>query len=161
MRIKIAVLILFIVVFMVPLVRVNAQTESFTVYTDKTQYALGATAYVYVKANYIFPRNTITVTDVVVTDPNGHTAAAWHGLNIVLSDTTTSILVGSVSPTLIGTYSVSAQAFGCSLLLNANCNFLTYTTSVPEVPFGTIGVAAALLAAMCLYFTRKKHAAKK
>jgi hypothetical protein len=158
---KLAVAALFLLFFIVPIIQVSAASESFTVYTDKPQYMIGGTVNIYVKANYIDPGNTITVTDIVVTDPYGATVAAWHGLSIVLTDTTTPKLAGTLTATSVGTYTISATAFGCTTLLKAAGYFTVAGDDVPEVPFGTIAAAAALIAATGLYLTRKKYTTKK
>jgi hypothetical protein len=163
MRTKLAVVTLVLLALLVPLVRAQATTESFTIYTDKQTYLVGETVSIYVQANSIDPDQTITVTDVIVYDPNNAIVAEWHGLTIELADTTTSQLVGTLTANAEGTYTVSADAFGCKWLLIALCYFFCWGhhNNVPEVPFGTIVAAAPLLGATGLYLTRKKQRTKK
>jgi hypothetical protein len=164
MSVKFAVVAVVLLVLLVPLVRADSTTESFIVYTDKQNYTVGDPVSVYVQAQSIDPSQNITVTDVIVYDPTNATAAEWHGLAIVLTDTTTPQLVGTLTATIEGNYTVNANATGCPWLLRAIFVFfcrLLHINTVPEVPYGTIAATAALLGATGLYLTRKKHKTKK
>lgn len=163
MSIKFAIVTLFLLVLLVPLVRADGTTESFRARAHKQEYLVGEPVNIYVKADSIDPGQNITVTDVVVYDPNNSSVAEWHNLAIVLTDTTTPELVGTLTATVEGTYTVSAVAFGCTWLLGARCYFLCLRlqNEVPEVPFGTIAAAGALLGATGLYLTRKRYRTKK
>jgi len=148
----------------IPLVMADASTESFKVYTDKTEYMAGEVVRIYVKADAIDPNQTITVTDVIVYDPENKTVAEWHDLSIVLTDTTTSVYVDSIMAEAEGTYMVYAEATGCPWILRFIwwffCRRHYKPNVVPEVPFGTIISSLALLGATGLYMQRKKHLKK-
>lgn len=164
--ISIAVLLTISVLLLVPLARADGTAESFIVYTDKTDYLAGEPINIYVKAQAIDPGQNITVTDVVVYDPSYSIVAEWHSLSIVLTSTTTPELVGTLTATIEGNYTVQAEATGCPFILRAIFWFFlrwlhSPTNTVPEVPFGTIAAAAALLGATTLYLTRKRYRIKK
>lgn len=153
-----------LVLLAIPLARADATTESFTVYTDKQNYMVGEPVNIYVKANSIDPNQTITVTDVIVYDPNNSSVAEWHNISIMLTNTTTPEYVGSFIATVEGTYTVSANATGCPWLLLAIWHFFCVffkPTVAPEYPFGTIAAMAAFFGAAGLYATRKKYRMKK
>jgi hypothetical protein len=149
---------------MVPLMSASATTESFSVYTDKQYYNVGDIVNIYAQANSINPNNTITVTNVVVYDPNNSTIAEWNNLSIVLDNTTTIVLIGALNVTTEGTYTVNATATGCIWRLWCRCYFFCECKPpkpIPEYPFGTMAAMTALFGAMGLYFARKKYKIKK
>jgi hypothetical protein len=151
---------------MIPLARAQepaGTTESFIVYTDKPTYELGETVNVYVKAVSIDPGSDITVQDITVYGPDNAVAAEWHGLNIVLTDTETIQQVGTLIPTMDGTYTVDASGTGCPFILKWICFFCWRRPcqKVPEAPLGTIVVAAAMLGATGLYIKKKASKNKK
>jgi hypothetical protein len=150
---------------LVPLASADETTESFLVYTDKTEYLAGEAVNIYVKAEAIDPNQTITVHDVIVYDPNNSSIAEWHNLNIVLEDTTTIKYVGTIIATAEGVYTVSAKATGCPWCLWAIfwffCRCHWHRNVIPEYPFGTIAAMAAFFGATTLYVYRKKNRVKK
>lgn len=162
MSIKFVAITLFCLsVLLVPFVKADETTESFTVYTDKQEYLIGETVNVYVKAESIDPDQNITVTDIVVYGPGNSTVAEWSNLSVVLTDTETPVLVGTLTATLEGEYTVSASALGCPWRLRARWWFWCWfwhppCNVVPEVPFGTITAIATLLGAAGIYAKRKK-----
>ena len=164
MSIKLVSATLCLLVLFVPLASADETTESFTVYTDKQDYVVGEAVNVYVKAEAIDPNQTITITDVVVYDPNNSSVAEWHSISIVLTDTTTPQYVGTVIATSEGEYTVSAKATGCLWFLWGCCHFFCWKWKckvIPEYPFGTIAAVAAFFGATGLYVSRKKHRVKK
>ena len=150
-------------VLLVPLVMATGQ--SFIVYTDKLDYEVGETVTVYVKADAIYRGEVITVTDVVVYDPNNTPVAQWHGLSIVLTDTTTPHVVGTLTAPVEGVYTVEASGTGSPQILRSSWHFhcrpRTPPVVVPEYPFGTIAAMTALLGAAGLYMARKRRLLKK
>jgi hypothetical protein len=163
----IALMCLCALVLVTPLVLADSSTESFTVYTDKQQYLVGDTISIYVQATAIDPNSTITVTDVVVYDPTNVSVAEWHGLSIVLNDTTTSVLVGTTTAASEGSYTVSANATGCLWLLCAIWHFICFLRPppnvVPEAPAGTVMAGVSMAAALLAFigvprFRRKRYA---
>jgi hypothetical protein len=156
---------LCLLILLVPLASADETTESFTVYTDKQEYLIGEAVNIYVKAEAIDPNETITITDVIVYDPNNSSVAEWHNLSIVLTDTTTTEYVGTVIATSEGEYTVSAKATGCLWFLWAMwfffCRCWRWRNVIPEYPFGTIAAMAAFFGATGLYVSRKKHRVKK
>jgi hypothetical protein len=162
--IKIVSAALCMLILFVPLASADETTESFTVYTDKQEYIVGETINIYVKAEAIDPNQTITITDVIVYDPNNSSVAEWHNLSIVLTDTATIEYVGTVIATSEGEYTVSAKATGCPWFLWAIWFFFCRwwrRNVIPEYPFGTIAAMAAFFGATGLYVSRKKHRVKK
>jgi len=166
MSIKLVGAILCLLILFVPLARADETTEAFTVYTDKQDYLVGEAVNVYVKAEAIDPNQTITVTDIVVYDPNNLSVAEWHDLSIMLTDTVMIEYVGTVIATSEGEYTVSAKATGCPWILRAIWRFFCrwwqwQRNVIPEYPFGTVAAMAAFFAATGLYVSRKKHRVKK
>jgi len=155
----VSVIALCLLVLLIPLARASETTESFTVYTDKQNYIAGELVNIYVKADSIDPNQTITVTDVIVYDPNNSSVAEWHNISIVLTTTTTSEQVGSFTATSEGPYTVNASAIGCAWRLWSCWRFFCWRHHfvVPEYPFGTIASMATFFGAIGLYFTRKKY----
>jgi hypothetical protein len=162
---KVVSAVLCVLILLVPLAMADETTESFMIYTDKSEYLTGEAVNIYVKAEAIDPNQTITVHDVVVYDPNNVSIAEWHDLNIVLEDTTTVKYVGTVIATSEGAYKVSAKATGCPWWLWAwfwfFCRCRWPRNVVPEYPFGTIAAMAAFFGATGLYVYRKKNRVKK
>lgn len=162
-RKSVAVMWLCVMLLAIPLVMADESTESFTIYTEKEEYIVGEVVNIYVKANAIDPNETITVTDVIVYDPDNITIAEWHNLTIVLTDTTTPAYVGSTIAQSEGSYTVSAEATGCLWILRAIwrfiCRFFRHKV-VPEVPFGTVIALVTLLGATGLYIQQKKRPKK-
>jgi len=164
MSIKLVCAALCLLVLFVPLASADETTESFIVYTDKKDYIVGEPVNIYVKAEAIDPNQTITITDVVVYDPNNLSVAEWHNISIVLTNTTTPEYVGTVIAASEGEYTVSAKATGCPWILWAIWRFFCRwwrSNVIPEYPFGTIAAMAAFFGATGLYFSRKKHRVKK
>jgi hypothetical protein len=164
--IKLVSVALCLLTLFVPLVIADQTTESFTVYTDKQEYLVGEAVNIYVKAEAIDPNQTITVTDVIVYDPNNVSVAEFHNLSIVLTNTTTPEYVGTVVATIEGEYTVSAQATGCAWFLPARgwhfyCWRKPPCKVIPEIPFGTIAAMGAFFGATGLYITRSKRRFKK
>jgi hypothetical protein len=163
--IKLASVALCLMMLLVPLASADETTESFTIFTDKSEYLTGEAVNIYVKAEAIDPNQTITVQDVIVYDPNNTSIAEWHDLNIVLEDTTAIKYVGTVIATSEGQYKVSAKATGCPWFLWAIfwffCRCRWHNNVIPEYPFGTIAAMAAFLGATALYISRKKNRVKK
>jgi len=162
--IKLVSLALCLLMVIVPLASADETTESFTVFTDKSEYVTGEAVNIYVKAEAIDPNQTITVHDVIVYDPNNTSIAEWNDLDIVLEDTTTIKYVGTVIATAEGEYKVSARATGCPWWLWAwfwfFCRCRWHRNVVPEYPLGTIAAMAAFLGATALYIYRKKNQKK-
>ena len=158
--IKITSVALCIMALLVPVVMADATTESFVIFTDKSEYMAGEAVNIYVQAEAIDPDETITVHDVIVYDPDGNPVAEWYGLDIVLEDTTVIKYVGTVIATVEGEHSVSAKATGCPWFLYAIFRFFCRrrwpTNVVPEFPFGTIAAVGAFIGATGLYIARKK-----
>ena len=151
---------------MIPLVRAQEPTEtteSFIVYTDKPTYEIGETISIYVQAVSIDPGSDITVQNVTVYGPDKAVTADWRGINIVLTDTETTQQVGTLTPTVDGAYTVEASGTGCPFILRWICFFCWRKPcqTVPEVPLGTIAVAAAMLGATGLYIKKKTSKNKK
>jgi len=136
-------------------------TESFTIYTDKEEYLLGEIVEIYVKAEAIDPGQNITVTDVIVYDPNNITIAEWHNTTIVLTDTTNPKYVGRVIATSEGKYTVHAKATGCPWFLWALWFFLCWwwekTHVIPEIPYGTLAASASMILAVITYAAASKR----
>jgi hypothetical protein len=148
-------------ILVVPLAaHADQTTESFTVFTEKSQYYVGDVINIYVKANSLDPNQTITVTDVVVYDPTNVSVAEWHSLAIALVDNTTIQYVGTIIAESEGQYTVAANATGCPWSLHAiwwfTCQFF-HRNTVPELPFGSIAAALAFAGATGLYVTRKRR----
>jgi type 1 fimbria pilin len=164
MSIKLVSAALCLLILFVPLVSADETTEAFTVYTDKQEYIVGEAVNVYVKAEVIDPNQTITITDVIVYDPNNSSVAEWQNLSIVLTNVVTPEYVGTVIATSEGEYTVSAKATGCPFILWALWHFFCrwwQRNTIPEYPFGTIAAMAAFFGATGLYVSRKKHRVKK
>ena len=173
MSIKIAGLVgvaICLLALSVPLVMADGHRdggipESFSVYTDKPDYEVGETVTIYVKADYINRGEVITVTDVIVYDPNNSPVAQWQGISIVLTDTTTPKIVGTFAAPVEGFYTVEASGTGCPLILRCSwrfhCRPRVPINVVPEFPFGTIAGATVFLGATGLYITRKKRLVEK
>jgi hypothetical protein len=163
--IKLVSVALCLLMMLVPLASADETTESFIVFTDKSEYLTGEAVNIYVKAEAIDPNQTITVHDVIVYDPNNISVAEWNDLNVVLEDTTTIKYVGTVIATAEGEYKVSAKATGCPWWLWAwfwfFCRCRWRRNVVPEYPFGTIAAMAAFFGATALYVSRKKNRVKK
>jgi hypothetical protein len=160
MSIRLAYLTLGLLILLVPLARASTTTESFSIYTDKQDYLVGEPINVYVGANSIDPNQTITVTVVVVYDPNNSTVAEWQNIAIVLTDTVTTETVGMLNATIEGSYTVDANATGCLFILHSAWHFCCHREclkTVPDYPLGTIGAMTALFGATGVYVTRKKH----
>jgi len=139
-----------------PLVKADPTSESFTVFTERSQYLVGETINVFVKAEAIDPNQTITVTDVVVFDPNNASVAEWHNMSLVLTYVGEQQCVGSVVGTLEGEYTVSANATGCLWILRCLWHFFCIDHRnhvVPEVPIGTIAMSASMILALAAYVT--------
>ena len=155
---------LCLMVLLVPIVMADATTESFVIFTDKSEYLAGEAVNIYVKAEAIDPGQTITVHDVIVYDPDGNPVAEWYGLDIELEDTTVIKYVGTVIATAEGEYSVSAKATGCPWFLYAIFRFFCRrrwsNNVVPEFPFGTIAAVVAFFGATGLYISRRKKQGK-
>jgi hypothetical protein len=162
--IKLVSVALCLLMLLVPLASADETTESFIVFTDKSEYLSGEAVNIYVKAEAIDPNQTITVQDVIVYDPNNTSIAEWHDLNIVLEDTTTIKYVGTVIATAEGQYNVSAKATGCPWWLWAMfwffCRCRWHNNVIPEYPLGTIAAMAAFLGATAIYVYIKKNQAK-
>lgn len=157
-------IILCSLVLIIPLARADQTTESFIVYTDKQYYTVGDLVTIYVKANSIDTNSTITVTDVTVYDPNNSSVAQWNNLSIVLNDTTTPELIGTLNATTEGTYTVDATAIGCLWIFKCWCWFYCLFRPwkvIPECPLGAIAAMTALLGTTGLYVRGKKHRMKK
>jgi hypothetical protein len=152
---------LYLLILVVPIVaHADQTTESFTVFTDKSQYYVGDPVNVYVQANSIDPNNTITVTAVVVYDPTNVSVAQWDNLTITLANNTTIQYVGTVFAETQGQYTVTANATGCPWTLHARCCFTCqyyHGNTVPELPFGSIVATLAFAGATGLYITRKRR----
>ena len=164
MSIKLVCAALCLLVLFVPLASADETTESFIVYTDKQNCVVGEPVTIYVKAEAIDLNQTITITDVVVYDPNNLSVAEWHNISIVLTNTTTPEYVGTVIAASEGEYTVSAKATGCPWILWAIWRFFCRwwrRNVIPEYPFGTIAAMAAFFGATGLYVSRKKHRVKK
>jgi hypothetical protein len=163
--IKLVSVALCLLMLLVPLASADETTESFTVFTDKSEYLTGEAVNIYVKAEAIDPNQTITVQDVIVYDPNNTSIAEWYDLNIVLEDTTTIKYVGTVIATAEGEYKVSAKATGCPWWLWAwfwfFCRWRWHNHTVPEYPLGTIAAMSAFFAAIGLYVYKKNNRVKK
>ena len=163
--IKLVSAALCLLMVLVPLASADETTESFVVFTDKSEYLTGEAVNIYVKAESIDPNQTITVQDVIVYDPNNLSIAEWYNLDIVLEDTTTIKYVGTVIATYEGQYAVSAKATGCPWFLWAIfwffCRCHWNHNVIPEYPFGTIAAMAAFFGATALYVYRKKNRVKK
>lgn len=162
MRMKTTLLVasLCLMILLVPMARASAETESFSIYTDKEEYEMGESVNIYVKANAIDPNETITVTDVVVYDESNSTVAEWRGISIVLEDTTTTKYVGTFAVGAPGNYTIWANATGCLWILCAIWRFICRWWRhhvIPEYPLGTIGALVAFLAAAGIYIFRKKR----
>jgi hypothetical protein len=152
--IMIIVVALCLLVAFLPLVKADSTSESFTVFTERSQYLVGETINVFVKAEAIDPNQTITVTDVVVFDPNNASVAEWHNTSIVLTYVGEQQYVGSVVGTLQGEYTVSANATGCLWILRCFWHFFCIIPIhhvVPEVPIGTIAASASMILALGAY----------
>jgi hypothetical protein len=151
-------------ILVIPLVMADETTESFAVYTDKSEYLVGELVRIYVKANAIDPNQTITVTDIIVYDPANNTVAEWHNLTIVLTDTTTPVYVDSITAETEGTYTVYAEGTGCPWRLWFFwwffCRRHWKPRVVPEVPFGTVIALVTLFGATGLYVQRNKRPKK-
>lgn len=146
---KLAVLAwLCLMIFAVPLVRAEepaeGSTESFTVRTDKEEYLIGENVAIYVKAEAIDPQyGDITVTDVIVYNPNNETVAEWHNLTIVLTDTETLVYVNSITAEMEGAYTVEAEAVGCPWVLRSRWFFWCYPFRVyTDKPWYSVGEVA-------------------
>jgi len=164
MAIRLVSAALCLLILFVPLASADETTESFTVYTDKQDYIVGEPIHIYVKAEAIDPNQTITVTDVIIYDPNNSSIAEWHNLSIVLTDTTTIEYVGTVIATSEGEYTVSATATGCPWFLWTIWRFFCRwwrRNVIPEIPFGTIAAMTAFFGATGLYVFGKRHRVKK
>ncbi|MGQ9460590.1 MAG: hypothetical protein ACUVRA_05115 [Candidatus Bathyarchaeaceae archaeon] len=160
--IKLASAVLCLLILFVPLASADETTKSFIVYTEKKDYVIGEPVNIYVKAEAMDPNHTITVTDVIVYDPNNMSVAEWHNLSIVLTDTTTIKYVGTVIATSEGEYIVSAEATGC--ILRAIWRFFCWwwrRNVIPEIPFGTLAAMTAFFGATGLYVFGKKQRVKK
>lgn len=158
--IKVLILMSCIAAIIIPLVKADGTNEYFNVYTDKTTYEVGGPITVYVQAGLIDPGQNITITDVVVYDPNGLAIAQWHNLAMVLTNTATPALVGTLTATIEGTYTIDANATGCAYRLYSFCHFFCQCRipkSVPEIPFGTIAAMATGFGATGLYITKKRR----
>jgi hypothetical protein len=164
MSIRLGGLTLGLLLLLIPLARVYANSESFSIFTDKQDYVVGEPIIVYVKANSIDPNQTITVTVVVVYDPSNITIAKWQNISIVLTDTITTETVGTLTAPVEGSYTVDANATGCAFILHSCWHFCCHCwcpKTVPDFPLGTIGAMAALFGATGIYITRKKYRIKK
>jgi len=162
--IKLVSAALCLLILFVPLASADETTESFLVFTDKEDYLVGEAVNIYVKAEAIDPNQTITVSDVIVYDPNNSSIMEWHNLTIVLEDTDTIKYVGTVIATSEGEYTVSAKATGCPWFLWAFfwffCRCRWRSNVVPEYPFGTIAAMGAFLGATALYMSKKRRQVK-
>lgn len=162
--IKVVSVALCLLMLLVPLASADETTESFVIFTDKSEYLTGEAVNIYVKAEAIDPNQTITVHDVIVYDPTNTSIVEWYDLDIVLEDTTTIKYVGTVIATSEGSYTVSAKATGCPWFLWAwfwffcRCRWNNHT--IPEYPLGTIAAIAAFLGATVLYMSMKRKRAK-
>ena len=145
---------LCLLVALLPLVRADETTESFTVFTEKSTYVVGETINVFVKAEAVDPNQTITVTDIVVFDPNNASVAEWHNISIILSYAGAQQHVGTIRATAEGEYTISANANGCPWILRALWRFfcLRLRNYVPEVPLGTVAASASMILALAGYF---------
>jgi hypothetical protein len=163
MKIKAIGLALCLLVFFIPLVRADETTESFTVYTERTNYLVGELVNVYVRAEAIDPNQTITVTDVTVYSPENSSVAAWHDISIELTDTVTPQYVGTAVATSEGEYTVSANATGCPWILLAIWRFFCRRPQnvVPEVPFGTSVASIAMIIGLVAYVAVPRLRRKK
>jgi len=164
MSIKLVCAALCLLVLFVPLASADETTKSFIVYTNKKDYVVGEPVNIYVKAETMDPNHTITVTDVIVYDPNNVSVAEWHNISIVLTNTTTPEYVGTVIATSEGEYTVSAEATGCLWILRAIWRFFCrwwQRNVIPEIPFGTIAAMTAFFGATGLYVFGKRHRVKK
>lgn len=153
-----SVALCFLILFSLPLVSADETTESFIVYTERNEYIVGEPINVYVKAEAIDPNQTITVTDVVVYDPDNSSVVEWNNISIVLTDTTTPEYVGTAVATSEGEYIVLANATGCPWILRARWHFRCRCLRhiVPEVPLGTIMASVAMIIALVAYGTMPK-----
>lgn len=169
------VICLFAITLATPLVKADELTEPFSVYTDKTEYLVGEVINIYVKANTVDPTQTIIVTDVIVYDPANVSIAEWHGLSIMLTDTTTPIFIGRIISKSEGSYTVLAEAteplLGSSAasteatgqrwwIWRVIWRFLCWffrSKVIPEVPLGTIVSMISLVGATGFYVLRKKN----
>jgi len=144
--------------FAISMVKAQTTDESFSITTDQTSYNVGDQVTVLAQANYIDAQNTITITDVNVTDPVGNLAAQWNNLNIVLPDTTTIATVGTFTANIPGTYTVSADATGCEFHLWCCWYFTCHycPKSLPDYPLGTIPALIAAFAVAALYVKVKR-----
>jgi hypothetical protein len=122
---------------------------------------IGELINIYVKAESIDPDQNITVTDIIVYGLDNSSVIEWHDLSIVLTDTETPKLAGTLTATMEGNYTVSANATGCPWILLRwwwfRCWFRKPKHVIPEVPFGTIVAMATLLGAAGLYIKRKRY----
>lgn len=133
---------IFIVVAMLllfsPVVRAEQTEESYGVFTEKDIYILGETVRVYALANYIAPDSTITIHNVTVYDAKNQTVAQWLNVNIVLTDTETTVKVGEFTATAEGQQAVYAEATGCPIRILRWFFFIIRCHVIPEMPLGTI-----------------------
>ena len=164
--IAIIILTACLLTIMIPLVSAQEQTgttESFIVYTDKPTYEIGETINICVQAVSIDPGSDITVQNVTVYGPDNAVVAEWVGQNIVLTDTETAQLVGTLTPTVDGSYTVEASGTGCPFILRHWCCFVWRKPcqTVPEAPLGTIAAAAAMLGGTGLFIKKKTSKNKK
>jgi len=159
MRIKPIGFALCLFVLLIPLASASETTESFTIYTERTEYLVGELINVYAKAEAIDPNQTITITDVVVYNPENLSVVEWRNISIVFVDTTTSQYIGTVVATSEGEYTVSANATGCPWILRAIWRFFCrrLNNTVPEVPLGPIMASILMVAAFGAYFELQKR----
>jgi hypothetical protein len=144
---------------MMPFAKADQATESYQVFTNPQTYEVGDNVTILAQALSLNPGNVITITDVVVYDPNGAVAAEWHNQTIVLPDTQTIVTVGTMTPQVAGNYSIDCNATGCPTIIRFFLPFFCYVKPknyVPEVPTGTIDAVLAAVAAAGLYVTKKK-----
>jgi len=144
---------------MMPFAKAQTTTESYQVFTNPQTYQLGDNVTILAQALSLNPGNVITISDVVVYDPNGAVAAEWHNQSIVLPDTQTIVTVGTFTPAVVGTYSINCTATGCPWIIFFWRPFFCWIKPrnyVPEVPLGSIAAVLAAAAATAVYVTKKK-----
>jgi hypothetical protein len=152
-------------------VHAEEASEPFVVFTERKEYFVGELINVYVKVAALDANQTVTVTDVVVFDPNNMSVAEWRGISIVLTSAGETQYIGTVAATSEGNYTVSADATatvsaggGYGTTAGASGRHVCWIRRViwrffcrgfrhvvPEVPLGTIAASAAMIVGLAGY----------